>query len=206
MSNKKVTKVEFKHDTFWNQQRVQQDLRLVDVAEYMHKNHTTVCRWFTGCDMPTDDQIHQLCELFGIDYLQGKQEFIKAHDQWVSIHEEPKGVKGHKIEVAVNSVTTPPKPKKVESNLVDLAQAEPIHTETLVPKSTLLELVYGKIPYDAFFKFTTLVANKTGNPIKLIYGKVTYEEYEAIRKMLDGIFPESFEIFEDKTNEEVNLT
>ena len=53
----------------------------------------------------------------------------------------------------------------------------------------ILETLYGKIPYNLFFKITSMIATKTGNSLECIYGQVSYLEYELIRNTILDICP-----------------
>ena len=73
-------------DNFWSELRVERGLTNANIAEKMGMkgNTPSIYNWFTGRNIPSDENIRKLCEIFGVGYVVGKQEFIKAHQKWYS--------------------------------------------------------------------------------------------------------------------------
>ena len=70
--------------TFWNDVRVKSGMLVSDVAELMHVSLGKAGSWFSGQNMPRDAEVQALCELFGVDPIQGYNEFVKARNGWRS--------------------------------------------------------------------------------------------------------------------------
>lgn len=73
-------------DNFWNKLRAEKEITYKELAEYVHFSQSLVAAWFSGYLLPSDSIINALCELFDVDPLIGKQEFVKAHAIWDAEH------------------------------------------------------------------------------------------------------------------------
>ena len=70
--------------------------------------------------------------------------------------------------------------KTVSNETVNTAK-----TEESTP--SVFELVYGKLPYALFVRFTEVLASNEGDPMELLYGKVTYAEFRKIEEVLKNV-------------------
>lgn len=146
-------------DTFWNNKRVESGIKLDDLAEQFHVSNSCVSTWFTGQIMPTDHIIHQLCELFDVDYNIGHSEFFKAHQAYVA-------------------------KKRVGTKAINRSH----NTSLSIPNNIdIYEAVYGKLSYDEFRAYIEACANKNvEEAVKYIYGKVDYDVFLNIINLLKG--------------------
>ena len=66
--------------TWWNEQRLAKDFSFLDITNKMKnpRSKSTVSRWFSGREMPSDEQIKDLCNIFGVPFKEGKKHFEEA--------------------------------------------------------------------------------------------------------------------------------
>lgn len=163
---------------FWNALRVERNIRYRDLSELFGGHISSWAKYFSGQQMPTDENIEKLCDLFEVEFGKGKAEFMKANQEWTS---DRFGTK-RKLITGQNDARL----CNVSSGASEV-EAMPDGDYTL---GDILALVYGKIPYDTFAQFTINVRNNLGDPLSCIYGSVSYEEYkqieEAIRKFYNA--------------------
>lgn len=158
--------------TFWNTLRVERNIRYCDIAELFGGGVSTYGAYFSGQLMPKDDIITKLCDLFDVDFDKGKEEFRKAHADWVSTkHSGRRELTTGKKDVVLRASAEMPA-------RVTVGQSDS------PSKSDIFSLIYGKIPYDRFSEFCDMVASKNGDPLKLVYGAVSYEDYNEIARIL----------------------
>lgn len=62
--------------TQWGKLREIHGYKNCEIAETLGRDQALVSGWFTGRLMPNDDNIKELCELFGEDFERGKQMFL----------------------------------------------------------------------------------------------------------------------------------
>lgn len=175
-------------DTFWNRIRVEQKITYKDLSDILNLHPSTISKFFSGAEMPSKERVDILCDFFGVDYETGYDEFCKANNKYYKTE-----VDNSDLDVDIDSILKDEGYTKVSESVdePDCTEEQPTHE---IPKSLLLELIYGKVPYETFFKFITLVVDGKGNPLEEIYGKVSFEEYETIRSILnDGEYPDSTE-------------
>lgn len=75
-------KPRFSKRTFWTEKRTSSGFTLQDLSDLTKIEYSTLSKYFTGQTMPTDEIIKQLCDLFGVDFKEGKHEFRKAYTEW----------------------------------------------------------------------------------------------------------------------------
>lgn len=68
--------------TFWNKKRMERGLKIYEVADMLGKDRRSIGMCFTGQVFPSEDIIEGLCKIFNVDIGVGRQEFIKANDEW----------------------------------------------------------------------------------------------------------------------------
>lgn len=85
-------------DTYWSRLRVERGLSYDVISHYIGSNNTMLATWFRGDNVPKDDMILKLCELFSIDFDTGKQQFLedfqtkhpgKTPIRWDPAHNRP---------------------------------------------------------------------------------------------------------------------
>ena len=147
---------------FWNELRVKNNYSYDDLASTLDLAPSTVAMWFCGRVMPKENHIHSLCELFGVDYPKGYEEFSNAHNSWTSSRpaDKPTNKKAHKHKV----------------KLIPMVSADPFSPETKSAEETV--------------KDTIAVATDNSDIFRKVYGKLSYDEYESFRAtVLEGKDP-----------------
>lgn len=157
-------------DTFWCRKRVEQNITVQEIADAVHLSTGIVGMYLTGQRMPTDATIKQICDLFDVDFLEGKSEFTKACKLWDS---EPHRVVKYKSEQQVTKT-----PKEV----TDTSTAKKPQS---VPES-VLRLIYGKVPREMFEAISEGTEGTT-DPLEYLYNKVDYDEYVKIRNAMKEV-------------------
>ena len=149
--------------TWWNQKRVECNIRYKDLEEALGGNYSTWGSYFSGEVMPSDYTIHKLCDFFDVEFTEGKHHFEEDHRTWKSEY--------HKAKSSLKSGTPEPTAK-----LTTIREVK--------PKTDIFGLVYGKVDYKVFLEFCNAVAQKNEDPMKIIYTKVSYEEFRKIEREL----------------------
>jgi transcriptional regulator with XRE-family HTH domain len=62
-------------ETFWNLLRVENGLKIREIAEMTGFSIGMISNWFNGVAMPNENQIKEICKLFEVDYETGKNQF-----------------------------------------------------------------------------------------------------------------------------------
>lgn len=68
--------------TFWNKKRMEKGLKIHEVADMLGKDRRSIGMCFTGQVFPSEDIIEGFCKIFNVDIGLGRQEFIRANDEW----------------------------------------------------------------------------------------------------------------------------
>ncbi len=154
---------------FWNKLRVDRNIRYKDIAELYGGCASRWGSYFSGQIMPADEQIHQLCDLFDVDFETGKAEFEKAHANWESARHMGKRV--------VTGEADPYNRGEMPARMVfGEASATP-------EKVDVFSMLYGKVSYETFNLFCKAVAEKQ-DAMQYCYGVVSYEEYKKIEEVI----------------------
>lgn len=127
MARKRKAAHAFK-DNFWSKQRVEKGFTIKEIAELLGKHDTLVGMYFSGQQMPADNTIRELCDLFGVDFTTGQLEFQHAHRNWKA---------EHKVTLVSSAKSEEPKCENIEDVCVS-------KTHTFV-KDSVLDLLYGKV-------------------------------------------------------------
>jgi len=69
-------------NTFWNRVRVSKGIKIREIAEMFDVSEAIAGLWFTGQRPPKTAIQCQLCDLFGIDYETGINNFTNDHKIW----------------------------------------------------------------------------------------------------------------------------
>lgn len=105
-------------DTFWSKKRVENDITVVELANYLNRSRAITGAYLTGFAMPDNDVIKALCNFFDVDLFEGKKEFENAHKRYFAEHNRTLKAR------ATKKVTT--QTKKKETPVVT---EEPVATE-----------------------------------------------------------------------------
>ena len=158
-------------DTFWNKVRVEKGFKLQEIADYLHCSIGSVGSYFSGQTVPSEKVIKALCEYFEIAEPLGTRAFVEDNKAWHAEH-----VRVYRV--PAQKVTKSKKPKKKTEEVA------PVVTEAIPTKADVttkvVELIYGKIPYDAFVAIT----EGKEDILAYLYGKVDYKTYLEIAKVL----------------------
>lgn len=140
-------------NTYWNGIKEKSDLPLRTVAKLCDTTINTVHNNFTGVTMPRDNLIKNYCELFKVDFDEGKQEFIKAYEA------------------------------KHPGNLVDITTYKYTIRREIpeVNLDSILPLVYGEIACEDYNKL--LGMQDYIEVMKFLYNKVDSELYANIVRL-----------------------
>ena len=152
-------------ENFWSKERVKQNLTIKEVADALGiKSEKIVGMWFTGQVMPADYRIKEMCELFGIDLVEGQLAFQKANMEWTAEHGKKTKYRG------VNKNAKHPVSKPETFDKVNNI-AEVILT------------IYGKISCEAFLNvYNAITDGKPGDCDieRILYSKVDFDTYQQI--------------------------
>lgn len=93
-------KTQHVYKTFWNELREKNNLSLEDISEITGIKVAGVSSNFSGRNIPRGPALEKYCKLFDISIEQGKEEFQKAHEQYIALKngepsvviEEPKEI------------------------------------------------------------------------------------------------------------------
>ena len=162
-------------DNFWSKLRVDSKFTLKDIADFLRVSVPTVCKYFTGEVLPSDETITLLCRLFDVDEVRGKSEFLEAHKKWDV---------NHNRKVLARADVEQPNKTEAKKEVKTEEKTELEKVADVYDNSNVFEMVYGKLSYDEFNKFFDAVAGKDGDPLELIYGKVSFEEYSKIADII----------------------
>ena len=75
-------------ETFWRDKRKASGLNLNEITELLgtSKSVTTVGEDFTGQLIPPESECRAICTAFDVEFEFGKEQFKRAHDEWMSWH------------------------------------------------------------------------------------------------------------------------
>ena len=166
-------------NTFWNRQRVAQDMQIKDVAELMGLGISTVGAHFSGQFVPNEKCIEGYCELFGVDKIEGTREFINANKEWDTS-------RGKKPKISLRA-TDNPVVDEVDETVNPAPENDPdvVWDSLREMKNKILELVYGVVPMHIFLEYYN--ASPTSiNAKEYFYNKVDYDLYEKIRTIINN--------------------
>lgn len=100
-------KTQHYYDTYWNKLREENNLSLDDISQMTGIAPAVVSTNFSGRNMPRRSAIEKYCKLFDVPLDEGKEEFKKAHEQYLAIKEgrpiEPAPVVEATVDAEVSS-------------------------------------------------------------------------------------------------------
>ena len=140
--------------TFWSQKRHDAKLSIKDLSALTEVSYSMISKYLTGQVMPSDEKIRIMCDLFAVDFKEGKQEFRKAYIAWHKRYDEDKSE-----EVATNTVnySLVEKVANIVYGKVSFEDFKSLMTGTPIDLSHF----YGKVDFETFN--TILQAVKDGN-------------------------------------------
>lgn len=156
-------------DNFWCKKRVEANISVIELAGIMGVNYKTLGAYLTGAVMPNADVITAMCDWFGVDYIEGEREFLKA---WKSYDSQRRG---KKVKLTARRIPETNTVKPVDSE----EKEEKMNSDEKM--SEIAKLVYGKVPYDVFCNINNIAVDKL---METIYGKVDYITYVTIENIL----------------------
>lgn len=158
-------------DTFWNKIRVEKELTLKEVGEYLHLTVTPVGMYFSGQLMPNDNVIRQLCDLFDVDFHTGNLEFQHAHREWKAERNQSLkySAKGAVVKTEVPSF-----------EVRDDGEEQVQFIEDVLNK------LYGAVSCSEFVACYLTITGVTSDAdiLEILYGKVDYETYCKLREIV----------------------
>lgn len=163
-------------ETFWNKLRIENSLRIKDVAEMLGLSIGTIGCWFSGQGVPNADNVKAICELFEIPYDKGYGEFIKANQKW----DLDKGQR--KIWMySPESIEIPDSEKSKRTKKAKKAKTVPVQTD----RTDIIKYLYGRLAFVEYMQLQTYLADNV-DPMPYLYGKVSFDEFVEVRKIING--------------------
>lgn len=148
--------------TFWSKVRATKKMSFLGLAKMLDNPLTSTRSYFTGRMMPTPEIAAKICDFYEVNLDEGFAEFNKLHEAYWKDRRAKK--KQRKAQVA--------------DAFEKAAAVEAIETTPEEPKVSIdyLEVLYGKIPFDAFQLLYS--SNKSAEEVlPTIYGVVDYDIY-----------------------------
>lgn len=158
--------------TFWNELRVKNGYSYQDLADTLGHDMSVVGKWFTGHTVPKEKSLRELCDLFGVDYALGKEEFVKAC-------EAKKSAKRKNSKHTSNvkkSTTVAVVPKKDADSDAGIFKDGPIEAIESSILKKVLKSVYNKLDFDDYEDLRTRML-EGGDPREILYKKISFEDY-----------------------------
>ncbi|MBR3117703.1 MAG: helix-turn-helix transcriptional regulator [Oceanobacillus sp.] len=78
VTSDKRTNATAKKSTWWNRKRIDSNMTFDDIQDITGVPAPTMSKHFSGAKMPTDGRIKILCNLFDVDFDEGKRHFEEA--------------------------------------------------------------------------------------------------------------------------------
>ena len=173
-------------DNYWSRKRVENGVKIIEVANLLGCKRSTAGAYFTGLLMPPDRDIETLCDWFGVDFTRGKSEFNKAHKAYDAELKRKLCISARKPKV--NTTKKEVEPKAVEQK--EVAKVEKAETATNTNKvcdvMEICKLVYGRVGCEEYNQIYNTVKANGNIPLDLVYGKVDRITYELIRDIQNG--------------------
>ena len=165
-------------NNFWSKKRVEKGLTGKELAKQIGVKQVGIYNWFSGRNIPSDEHIRTVCKIFKVSYRKGKQEFIKAHEQWYSWHYDKKKLC---LATEQGELYTPEKRMLEDFNLRNVE----VQTKSSLDKKVLTAL-YGLVSYDIYEQFQS-GCQALMNTNDAIQAK---EEQKRLLNLLDTLYGE----------------
>jgi len=173
--------------TFWNKKRVESNRTISEVAEIIGTKRSTTGKYFVGMLVPDDDTIKRFCDLFDVEFMRGRGEFVRANKVYKAIHKRQVTCKGtlRKADTTAEDAVAPasehtPEPVQEKPVLVSKAQSDGIK------KKEALTSLYGKVTYDEFTRlFGIINAGNSDDIVASVYGTVDFDTFIKVKSILE---------------------
>ena len=207
---KKTPKIAYTiFNTFWSKKRVENGFKVEDIASYLNISVQTAGQYLTGQQMPPEDIIRKMCDLFDVDFNEGSLAFQHANREWTSSRgREHEVIRGPRPEKPATKRHRNRKKQAeglrlypVHTEIVEKPKSEPVPEKPVVAKiedliavksdndvicrNKILTLLYGRVDYDIFHRFTTDTLND--DLIRLIYNKVDLDIFLEIEALIKDL-------------------
>lgn len=164
-------------DNFWSLKRVEANVTIRELAETIGIKETTLGSYFTGQSMPKQEIVYALCDWFGVEYIKGEREFLKAHKAYDAQRN------GKKVKATANRgigvISEEIKPITVVP-VVKVDNSDVIKAEK---KMAINKAVYGKVSCELY---NHIYEAGVDNVLKTVYGIVDYSIYNTIENILSA--------------------
>ena len=172
--------------TFWSKKRVEAEFTIAEVAKRIGIKYGLAGKYFTGMSLPDDDTIKRFCDMFDVDFMMGKGEFVKANQAYKALNKRSATCKGtSRKSSAVTTTATnisEPTPKPVQEKPVLFSKAQLAG----IKKKAALTSLYGDVTYDEFIRLYDLVNACEGKDIVAeIYGMVDFDTFIKVKSILE---------------------
>ena len=158
--------------TFWNELRVKNGYSYQELADTFGHDTSVIGKWFTGGAVPREKSMKEVCELFGVDYSLGKDEFIKAYEARKSKrHKNSKRTNRVEKSTAVAIV-----PKKTIDSNTDIFTNDPIKTIESSIMRKILKSFYNTLDFDDYENLRTRML-EGDDPREILYNKISFDAY-----------------------------
>ena len=174
-------------ENFWSKKRVEQNVKISDIATLLEIKPKTASAYFTGQSVPHNDQIATLCEYFNVDPIEGEREFYNAHKTYDAERKRTL-VLSAKTKRTITEATKRPNnntPTLEEDTTFVEQVAKEIYEKEEQRKDKLFEAVYGKLDCWKTFKEFAIFVSRNVDVREWLYGKVDFETYEKVKKILE---------------------
>lgn len=177
-------------DNFWCRKRVECNMKVTEVGEAIDHPYKRVGQYFTGQALPDDNIIHALCDLFDVDFVTGKQEFIKANKIWIGEHDKDL-ISGKIVSKPKKSVAN--KPTKKKKPVAEKPQSKKADTPTKTLDADTITYIstkiYGKVDYQEFIRIVDLLSSGTelSELLDMVYGRVDFNVFMLLDDISRGI-------------------
>ena len=180
--NKSVVDMRSSHtfkDNFWSRKRVECDMKIREIGEAINKPLKRVGQYFTGQALPNDDVIHDLCDLFDVDFVTGKREFINANKVWVGEHDKDL-VSCKRVNKQKKATVKKDEPKELDN------PTKTLDADTITYIATK---IYGKVDYQEFIRIIDLLSLGTelSKLLDMVYGRVDFNVFMLLDDISRGI-------------------
>lgn len=174
-------------NNFWSKKRVEQNITMKEIAEFLGIKVKTASAYFTGQALPPERLIMKLCDFFDVNPIEGEREFINAHRAYDATHNRTLILSARtqsKIKEATK-ISTDSTPTLEEEPTLAEQVAKEIYEKEEQRKDKLFEVVYGKLDCWKTFKEFAIFINRNADVREWLYGKVDYDTYEKVKKILE---------------------
>ena len=192
-----------KYMTWWNEKRIKNKVKyseLLELLELKKGSMSHVCGCFIGKEMPNDDLIAKIANIFDVPFEEAKSHFFNdwagSKSKKVEYHSSDDYGYSEKVIKDLSYKDPDHGGYGYVNNLVDeavnyVSDDEPEEIEEPIDISRERELImaqiYGKVDYNTFILIKDQLFIDTDEVLKFIYGQVDFETYEKIHKAMEEI-------------------